>query len=208
MDTVSKVERAFYRSACHHWRAAFPRLPDRSQFNRLERQHRDVITAFALHLVDQMQAQHCLYEALDSTAAPTRDAKRRHLGWLAGQADSGWSNRIGWYEGFHVLVAVNPDGVITGFGFGAASTHDHPLATTLFAIRQSPTSRLLSAGKPAQGVYVADKGFAGARPWRLWKEQWHAEVVRTPSSKSQAQSMAQSVAEFSRQYPTDYRNRQ
>jgi Transposase DDE domain len=173
-------ERAFYRYATHHFRGAFPRLPDRSQFNRLERQHRDAITAFALSLVDQMQAQDCPYEALDSTAAATRDAKRRGLGWLPGQADIGWSNRVGWYEGFHVLVAVTPDGVITGFGFGSASTHDHPLATTLFAVRHTPTARLPSAGKPAHGVYVADKGFAGSRPWRLWKEQWQAEVVSPP----------------------------
>lgn len=136
--------------------------------------------AFALYLVDQMHAQDCAYEALDSTAAPTCDAKRRGLGWLAGQADIGWRNRIGWYEGFHLLVAVNPHGVITGFGFGAASTHDHSLATTLLAVRHTPISRLLSAGKPAHGVYIADKGFAGYRPWRLWKEQWQAEIVSPP----------------------------
>src|ERR1700730_13400211 len=56
-------ERAFYRFAVHHFREAFPRLPDRSQFNRLERQHRDAITAFALYVVAQMQAPDCLYEA-------------------------------------------------------------------------------------------------------------------------------------------------
>ena len=112
-------EQAFYCYAMHHLGAAFPRLPDRSQLKRLQRQHRDAITAFALHLAAQMQAQDCPYEALDSTAAVTRDAKRRGLGWLPGQADIGWSNRLGWYEGFHLLLCVNPQGVITGFGFGS-----------------------------------------------------------------------------------------
>jgi hypothetical protein len=118
-----KSERAFYRYAQRHLRAAFPRLPDRGQFNRLMRAHRDAITAFGLYLVQLLQAQRCPYEVLDSTAAVTRDAKRRGTGWLAGQADSGWSNRLGWYEGFHLLLCVSPTGVMTGFGFGAGS---HP----------------------------------------------------------------------------------
>jgi hypothetical protein len=34
---------------------------------------------------------------------PIRDAKRRGASWLPGLADIGWSNRLGWYEGFHLL---------------------------------------------------------------------------------------------------------
>jgi Transposase DDE domain len=177
-------ERAFYRYAELHLRAAFPALPDRSQFNRLMRKQRDAITAFSLYLVQLLQAQRCLYEALDSTAAVTRDAKRRGTGWLAGQADIGWSNRLGWYEGFHLLLCVNPIGVITGFGFGSASTHDQLLASTLFAARQHPHARLPSAGLPAQGYYIADKGFAGQRPHRRWKAQGQAEIVTPPHQTS------------------------
>jgi hypothetical protein len=70
--------------------------------------HRDAITAFGLHLVQVMQAKPCAYEVLDSTGIQTRDAKRRGTGWLAGQADIGWSTRLGWYEGFHLLLCVNP----------------------------------------------------------------------------------------------------
>src|SRR5438874_13513951 len=86
-------------------------LPQREQFNRLQRHYRDVIVAFSLFLVEHMQAQRCLYEALDSSGIPTRDAKRRGTGWLAGQADIGWSNRIGWYEGFHLLTSITPTGL-------------------------------------------------------------------------------------------------
>lgn len=177
-------ERAFYRYAEHHLRAAFPTLPDRSQFNRLMREHQEEITAFGLYLVQLLHAQECLYEVLDSTAALTRDAKRRGAGWLPGQADIGWSNRIGWYEGFHLLLCVNPMGVITGFGFGSASTHDQHLAATLFAVRQSPSPQLLSAGLPAQGPYVADKGFAGERPRRRWREQCQIDLVTPPHQSS------------------------
>jgi hypothetical protein len=67
-------ERAFYRYAEHHLRTAFPTLPDRSHFNRLQRQHSAVLVAFGLYLVQVQHAQHCLYECLDSS--DPRDAQR------------------------------------------------------------------------------------------------------------------------------------
>ncbi len=177
-------ERAFYRYAASHLRAAFPTLPEREQFNRLQRSYREAIVAFALFLVEQMQAQHCLYEALDSSGIPTRDAKRRGTGWLAGQADIGWSNRIGWYEGFHLLTSITPTGVITGFGFAQASCNDHTLAETFFAARQQPAPRLSSVGAPAHGFYVADKGFAGEDLHRRWHAQYGAQVISPPHQRS------------------------
>jgi hypothetical protein len=50
-------ERAFYRYAQHHLRAAFPHLPERSQFNRLMRTHRDAISAFGLYLVNAPKSE-------------------------------------------------------------------------------------------------------------------------------------------------------
>ncbi len=90
-----------------------PCLPVRSSY-RSVRSHVKLIEEVALHLADTIGTQACPYEALDSTAMPVRDAKRRGAGWLAGHAaDIGWSNRLGWYEGFRLLVAVGPKGVIT-----------------------------------------------------------------------------------------------
>jgi hypothetical protein len=131
-------EREFYRWAQRHLRAAFPRLPDRSQFNRLKRQHLEVLVAFFLHLVRALDAQRCHYEALDGVAVPVRNYRRRGDGWLSEQADIGLGHRIGWYEGFYWLVSTNPRGVITGYGFGSASTKDQPLAETFFAARHTP----------------------------------------------------------------------
>lgn len=177
-------ERAFYRYAERHLRSAFPQLPRREQFNRLLREQREVIVAFGLSLVQLMQAQTCPYELLDSSGIPTRAAKRRGAGWLPGQADIGWSNRIGWYEGFHLLCSINPRGVITGFGFGSASTHDQRLAETFFAARAPSSPALLSVGAKAQGVYVADKGFAGDDPHAQWRELYGAEVISPPHQRS------------------------
>jgi hypothetical protein len=89
-----------------------------------------LIEAFFLHLVSLLEVRKSPYEALDSSAMPIRNCKRRGHGWLAGNADIGWSNSIGCYEGFSLLTSVDPTGVISGFCFGAASTADQQMAET------------------------------------------------------------------------------
>ena len=88
-------ERDFYRYATGHLREAFPTLPDRSQFNRCVRFYTELIEEMALHLAEVMETEERPYQALDSSAMPVRDAKRRGSGWLAGFADIGWSNSLG-----------------------------------------------------------------------------------------------------------------
>jgi hypothetical protein len=104
-------------------------------------------------------------------------------GWL-GKPISGGAPVLAGYEGFHVLCAINPHGVITGFGFAAASPHDQPLADTFFAARAHPTAALLSVGSKAQGVYLADKGFAGEKPHTQWRERYEAEILTAPHQRS------------------------
>jgi hypothetical protein len=177
-------ERDFYRYAKTSLCNAFPTLPDRSQFNRLVRYHTQLIEAFVVHLVAVLDAQGPPYESLDSSAMPIGDCKRRGHGWLAGRADIGWSNSLGWYEGFSLLAAVDPTGVITGFSFGAASTADQQLAETFFAKRARPTRRLISVGSAAEGPYIADKGFEGAENRLRWLESYGAHVIHPPKRNS------------------------
>lgn len=177
-------ERGFDRYAQRHLRGAFPTLPARSQFNRLLRRQVGVLVECFLYLVALLQAQRCAFEALDTTAAPTRDAKRRGRGWLPGLADIGWSNPLGWYEGFHVLVSVNPLGVITGFGCAPASTKDQPWAETFFALRYRSEVRLRSVGAPAQGPYVTDKGFEGQAWHEHWQHAYGAQGICPPKRNS------------------------
>ncbi len=114
-----------------------------------------------------------------------RDAKRRGEGWLAGSADIGWSNRLGWYEGFRLLVAVDPTGVVTGFGFCAASTADQQVAETFFAVRHQPNHRLASVGSAfSSGPYVADKGFEGEENHRRWLDCYGVRVIYSPKRNS------------------------
>jgi hypothetical protein len=178
-------ERDFYRYAAINLRDAFPTLPDRSQFNRCVRSCAQLIEAFALHLATLLtDAQKCPYQALDSSAMPIRDCKRRGHGWLAGQADIGWSNSLGWYEGFSLLAAVDPSGVVTGFCFAAASTADQQLAETFFAVRAQPNERLISVGSASSRPYIADKGFEGAENHRRWLENYGAHIIHPPKRNS------------------------
>lgn len=173
-------ERDFSRWAHAHLRPAFPDLPDRAQFNRQVRAEQATIAAFALHVAEALKTSDDLYEALDATAAPTRDAKRRGLGWLPGQADIGWSNRLGWYEGFEVLISVRPKGVITGFGMAPASTKDQPLAETFLAARRHEQARLPGVGREAGVPYVMDKGFEGKAWHERWRLAFRATVIVPP----------------------------
>ena len=177
-------ERDFYRFAQQHLRQAFPTLPARAQFNRLLRADRDVITAFGLELARLLKRPTDLYEAVDRTAAPTRNIKRRGRGWLAGQADQGWSTRLGWFEGFGVLLSVRPLGVITGFGVAPASTKDQPLAETFLALRSQPQAACLGVGAAAGVPYVMDTGFEGKARHQLWREAYGAEVIAPPRRNS------------------------
>jgi hypothetical protein len=184
---VFPSERAFYRYALGHLRPAFPRLPERSQYNRLVRQEERAITAFFLHLVEILHATHAPYEALDGTAVAVRNLKRRGEGWLCGQADIGYSNRLGWYEGFYLLTSVTPEGVLTGFGFAAASTKDQTLAECFFALRADPLCPLPSVGRSAPQYYACDKGFEGVKRHHQWAEAFGARVLSAPKRSTRQQ---------------------
>jgi hypothetical protein len=186
-------ERAFYRYAQRHLRAAFPLLPRRPQLNRLVRRHRAALAAFALHLARRPEVRTWrdgVYEALDGTAAPVRQVGRRGHGWLAGQADRGWSTHLGWYFGLRVLAAVTPGGAVTGVGVAPASANERPLAEAFFAARRHPTPQLPWVGAPpgAAARYVTDSGFEGEAAHRRWAEGFGAVVVSPPKRSAAADS--------------------
>src|SRR5690242_128176 len=58
-----RIQRDVYVWAGHHRRPAFPGLPDRSQFNRLQRRHRDAILAVSVCLEDELTRGKGDYEA-------------------------------------------------------------------------------------------------------------------------------------------------
>lgn len=189
-------ERGFYRFAARCLRAAFPGLPRREQLNRWMRQEEQAIVAFSLFLADELGRASAAYEALDGTAVPSRDINRRGSGWLAGLSNYGKSNRIGYYEGLHLLLSVTPTGVITGYGFGPASTKDFVLAETFFAVRHQPHPRLPSVGKAAVGDYVADKGFSVDAVQARWRTHYAANVITAPKRNSQSRRWPKALRQW------------
>jgi hypothetical protein len=181
-------QRDFYRYAAKHLRSAFPTLPHRTQFNRVLRFCYRLIAAFAVHLARLLGASQSLYEVLDSSALPTRNYKRRGVGWLREYTNIGWNGRLGWYEGFHLLISATATGVITGWGIGAASSAEQPLGESFFAARAlHPRDRereLCSVGQAASGPYVADTGFAGEPNHKRWAQHYGAEVICPPHQAS------------------------
>jgi len=179
-----RSQRDFYRFAEARLRGLFPTLPHRSQFNRLVRAHRDAMTAFSLHLVESLQARQVAYEVLDTAGVPVRNIKRRGTGWLTGMANIGWCTRLGWFNGFTLLLAATPEGVVTGFGFGEGSAKEQPLAETMLALRHQDKPLIPSVGRPAVGHYVVDAGFVGRPNHERWRLRYGAEVVCQPSHMS------------------------
>jgi hypothetical protein len=173
-------DRDFYRYAMRHWRAAFPNLPDRSHFNRLLRAVVPGLIGLSHFVVQQLQARHCVYEALDTMGCATRNVHRRGRGWLAGEANRGFCNRIGWYDGLNIITSVTPDGVITGFGCAPASTKEQPYAETFLAARVSSPTGLAEVGAPALGWYIADNGFCGQQRHQVWRQVYRAHLITPP----------------------------
>lgn len=175
-----RSERDFYRFARVRLLALFPRLPDRSQFNRSVRQHLPLLQRLMQDLVDRLGAQDGSYEIIDGTGVPVRNSQRRGEGWLPEYTEIGRCNRLGWYEGFHLLVCCNPEGAATGFGLAGANAKEQPLAEAFFYGRASGHPRLRSVGKPAKSAYVGDTGFEGQQRHRRWRDDYHAEVICPP----------------------------
>lgn len=176
-----RSERAFYRYAQRHLRAAFPGLPDRSQYNRWVRQYAALLVQVGVQLAAALGAATCSYQVVDTSGIPTRNYKRRHFGWLPAEAQLGYCTRVGWYEGFRVMVAATDQGVVTGFGVGEAMRRDPPLAETFFAARALPQQELACVGQWYGGFYVVDTGFEGRTNRARWADAYEALTVCMPN---------------------------
>lgn len=173
-------ERVFVRYARTHLRSAFPTMPHRSQLNRLIRAAHDRIVAVGQTVVTLLGSTNQPYEVLDGMGVAVRNNRRIGRGWLDGIANTGWSNRLGWYDGFHVLTAIDPDGIVTGYAVAPASTKEQPYADDFLAARALPEVRLPMVGDRAAGPYLADRGFEGRERHRHWYRDFGAEVLVPP----------------------------
>jgi hypothetical protein len=173
-------EREFARFARRSLRPAFPGLPHRAQLNRAIRAAHDAIVAVGQALATTLGSAQQPYEVLDGMGVAVRNNHRRGPGWLDGIVDTGWSNRLGWYTGFHVFTACDPDGVLTGFAVAPASTKEQPYAESFLAARAQAQPHATMVGRPASGPYLADTGFEGRARHAQWRDQYGATVLAPP----------------------------
>lgn len=177
-------ERGFYRYANRHLRSAFPRLPSRPQLNRLMRKNHDAIVAFFLYLAKQLHTDDTKHQILDGSGIAVRNYKRRGRGWLAGDTEIGRCTRLGWYEGFNLIIAIGTTGNITGFGFATANRNDTAVADSFLALRRHPDHRFASVGAWTSEPYIADKGYTGAKNIKYWEVAYQATVISPPQRRS------------------------
>lgn len=175
-------ERAFYAWAQRHLAGHFPRLPDRSQFLRQARRHYPLLAACQQHLAAIGGAAGAAYQALDATAVPVRALTRRGTGWLAGQANVGHSSRCGTFNGFQLLAAVTPTGLLTGFALAPASTNERPLADDFLRARHAQHPAVPCVGRRWHGgIYLGDKGFCAFRTrWPALARDTGQHVLAAP----------------------------
>jgi hypothetical protein len=177
-------ERAFARFAATRLRALFPGLPDRSELNRAFRRQADALACFGSWCARRLGAQTAPYEVLDTTAWPLRNPKRRGKGALSEVVAIGRSLRLGWFAGVRVLLAVTPEGIITGYEVAPGNTQDRTLADTFLAQRAAPAHTLPGVGRAGTGVYLADTGFAGRAAQQRWATCYAAHVAAPPQPDS------------------------
>lgn len=175
-----RSERDFWRFAKEKLHHLFLNLPDGSQFNRLQRQHQEAILALSHHLVKLLDGQNCPFEVIDRSGVATRWCGRRGVGWMPELTDKGYCSRLGYFEGFHLLISANPEGVITGFAVGAASAKDQPIAEAFFLARHQSLASAPCVGPACRsGDYVTDKGFNGKMRHQNWLASFGVRVIHS-----------------------------
>ena len=130
-------------------------------------------------------ASQATFQIVDTMGCAVRNRQRRGHGWLAGRANIGRCNRLGWYQGLNVLTCVTPLGFITGFGVAPASTNERPFTETFLAARATRHRQLPEVGRPAAGYYLADTGFEGESVHSDWLRLFGARFI-TPPKRHQA----------------------
>ena len=207
-----RSERAFLRYARTYWRGYFPHLLSQSAYNRRCRDLAGVLVALVPIVAQELRATTAAYEVIDTVAVPLlrrcRGCRRR---LFADEAAIGWGGSDkDWYYGCKLLLAVLPQGGVTGFVLAPASTEDRWLAEALLGWRATPQARprqrrdlrrptrpngrpyvgptgprwpQAGAGVPSAGPYLADKGLGGAEWQTHWAQDYGAPVLTPPKAR-------------------------
>jgi hypothetical protein len=145
-------ERSMHKYASTHWLHLFPKLIERSYFNRRVRQLSTFICALtpliAKNTMDSLGASP-FFEIIDGIICPvvkccrTDHSSLMDLGIDYGRGGS--DKRF--HCGFKLLSVINSHGLITGFLISPANTEERFLAESLFRFRQNPSDEAPSGSE-------------------------------------------------------------
>lgn len=177
------AERQFWGFIRANYLYLFPRLIDRSQFNRRSRRLRLVVEAFRRYLVSEWGATEATVLLLDTKPIPVMGYKRskRHSDF-AGQAAYGvCKSRNMKYFGFKLVLLTTLDGIPVAFELVPANTDERDAAEEVLAFTWNSD-------------IIGDKGFLG-KDWQQDQLDWHGNRVWTSKRVNQKQ---QNDPEFDR----------
>lgn len=205
-----RSERESIRHARIHWRDYFPKLLSQGQMNRRSRDLAGVLVQMVPLVASELEAELAAYQVLDGlpVALMRRCRGKRHK-LFGDEADVGKGGADkDFYYGVQLLLCVTPQGIITGFIMGPASTNIRWLAEDFLCWRSDrqgvpwktkdlpPSNKRKGShyvgprgpiwpregvGEAAQEPYIADAGFSGP----IWTDHWAADyqaLVITPMS--------------------------
>ena len=193
-------ERALLRWARAEVADAFPVLLSQSAFNRRTRRLGPICVRLLHRLADLLVPVEPTYEVVDVVPVPLarccRGSKRKLFGDEAGFGHGGSDHAL--FYGANLLLAVAPDGPITGVLVGPADTQDRWLLDAFLIWRDDPTQTpwtvadLGARTRRGQGwtgptgprwwpgsvgigrasIYLTDQGFNGV----VWHTHWVADT--------------------------------
>lgn len=204
-----RSERGLLAWVGHHYRAYFPTVLTPSAFNRRARRLAGRLAALLQALARQLTVWEDWFEIVDGLPVPVARwvrGKRRRC-FLPEEAALGYGGTgKTLYYGVSLLLCVTGSGVITGLVTAPANNAERWGASALLGWRADPTAVPLgveaiptavthgralvgpvghqlsptTAGTAVTGLYLADRGFAGADWQRVWAEHYRARVI-TPA---------------------------
>ena len=217
---LSRSESAFVEYVLRHWKGYFPRMLTQGAFNRRVRDLAGVLCRLGPEVAVHIQAyiaSGAAYEVIDGVPVPLmrRCRGNRHRLFANEAAIGRGGSDSDWYYGVKLLLAVSPEGLVTGFVFGPANTEERWLADALLGWRfdpglpaptaerlaevlgpshqngggrQGPTGPIFGSGAGrAEGMlYLGDLGYRG----REWAEHWRREYQALVQTKADYDRLA------------------
>lgn len=200
-------ERGVVRYIRAHYRHIFPQMLKRSAFNRRVRNLYGVFLRLQDYVGRLLSDESDSYECVDCMPLPAysnAQSNKEKGHWLWESTFGRGGTRSGFFVGDHLLAAVSPQGVVTGWLIATACIQDRWLMEVFLSTRagdpklvgpphdsRRKRSRrvtpplgfigpLQAVGTASNKPYLADQGYNGQRWISHWQTNYQATVITVP----------------------------